>query len=115
MNRRRLLSLVGLLALLAPPTAALAVHQSGGEPRVVTLSLGDIAKVARTRVGCVARVQSGVRVIDCRRIGSLRGTYGTILSGSKAQVVRFTSGETARVVFVAHHGSTRTRTCKPAP
>jgi hypothetical protein len=30
-------------------------------------------------------------------------------------VVRFSADDTARVVFVAHHGSTRTRTCKVKP
>jgi hypothetical protein len=110
-RRRLLLALVALLALLAPPAAALAVQQRG-ESQVVTLSLGDIARVAGARVGCVARLEGGSRVLDCRRIGMLRGTYGTILSGSKAMVVRFSADDTAHVVFVAHHGSTRTRTCK---
>jgi hypothetical protein len=110
-KRRLLLSFVGAVALLAPPAAALGVQQRGGSD-VVTIRLGEIVKVAGARVGCVARVEAGSRAIDCRRIGALRGTYGTILTGSKALVVRFTSGDTGRVVFVAHHGSTRTRTCK---
>ena len=114
MKRRLLLSFLGAVALLAPAAAALGVQQRGGSG-VVTLRLGDIVKVSGTRVGCVARVEAGSRAIDCRRIGALRGTYGTILTGSKALVVRFTSGDTGRVVFVAHHGSTRTRTCKAGP
>jgi hypothetical protein len=110
-KRRLLLSCVGAVALLTPPAAALAVQQRGGS-EVVTIRLGDIVKVSDARVGCVARVEAGSRAIDCRRIGALRGTYGTILTGSKALVVRFTSGDAGRVVFVAHHGSARTRTCK---
>ena len=110
MTRRFLLTFVGAVALLAPPAAALGVQRGGSD--VVTIRLGEIVKVSGAPVGCVARLQAGSRAIDCRRIGALRGTYGTILTGSKALVVRFTSGETGRVVFVAHHGSLRTRTCK---
>jgi hypothetical protein len=110
-KRRLLLSCVGAVALLTPPAAALAVQQRGGS-EVVTIRLGDIVKVSGARVGCVARVEAGSRAVDCRRIGALRGTYGTILTGTKALVVKFTSSDTGRVVFVAHHGSRRTRTCK---
>jgi hypothetical protein len=112
--KRLLLSFVALVALLAPPAAALAVQQRE-HSQVVTLALGDVAKVAGGRVGCVARVEQGARVLDCRRIGALTGTYGTILSGTKALVVRFMPGDTARVVFVAHHGSARTHTCRSSP
>jgi len=60
-------------------------------------------------------VEQGARVLDCRRIGVLTGTYGTILSGTKAMVVRFRPSDPARIVFEAHHGSARTRTCRSSP
>jgi hypothetical protein len=110
-RRQLLLPIATALALLAPPTAALAVRSAADNARVVTLRTGDVARVADGRVGCVARDKSGSRLLDCRRIGALRGTYGTIVSGSKVLVVRFERGDTARVVFAARHGSARTRTC----
>ena len=43
-------------------------------------------------------------MLDCRRGGPLAGTYGTMLSARRAQVVRFRSSSVAKVVFTATHG-----------
>jgi hypothetical protein len=99
--------LIGLFSV--PVTARGVEHRSRSD--VVTLRMGDIVKVSGAPVGCVARQIDGFRAIDCRRIGSLSGTFGTILTSSRALVVRFDSSRTAQVVFVARHHIRRTRTC----
>jgi hypothetical protein len=72
----------------------------------VVLNLGDRVRVAGESVGCrVTRLaQYGDQVfLDCRRAGSLAGTYGTYLGGRDVLVARFRSAKTAKVVFRARH------------
>jgi hypothetical protein len=107
----RQLVVAGLVGgLLLGPAAALAVRQQG-EPGVTPLRVGEIVKVSGTPIGCVVRRQAGERVLDCRRFGPLMGSYGTILSRTRALVVRFDSKTSGTIVFTAHHRSLRTRTC----
>jgi len=74
--------------------------------RAVSLSVGDRFRVEGAPLGCrVARLQAyGGRVfVDCRRAGPLSGSYGTLVSGREAMVVRFRNARTAKVVFQAKH------------
>jgi hypothetical protein len=76
--------------------------------RTVTVHLGDHIRVDGARLGCrVAKMRElqGRIVVDCRRAGSLRGTYGTLLTAHEAALIRFESSHTARLAYVAtHHG-----------
>jgi hypothetical protein len=42
-------------------------------------------------------------VIDCRRAGALRGTYGTLFTAREAVLVEFESSKTAKRVAVGVH------------
>jgi hypothetical protein len=105
---------VGVAAALATAAASVALTNRGagaqGGP-AIAVGVGDIVKVAGAPIGCGVRLQNGVKALDCRRIGPLRGTYGTILTGRRVLVVRFLNKTTATIVFSASHGQLRARTC----
>jgi hypothetical protein len=79
--------------------------------RTVTVHLGDHIRVSGAPLGCrVVRMREfdGRIVVDCRRAGSLRGTYGTVLTAREAALIRFESSHTARLAYVAtHHRAVR--------
>jgi hypothetical protein len=98
-------------ALLAAAAAAglIASTLAPAQPRadVLQVRVGDRIRVAGAPIGCrVLRMsQLGGRVvIDCRRAGALRGTYGTLFSAREAVLVEFESPNTARRVAVGAHG-----------
>ena len=47
-------------------------------------------------------------VLDCRRAGTLRGSYGTMIGKSGVLVVRFRSNRVAKTVLTARHGGSVT-------
>ena len=82
------------------------VNASASAGRTTILSLGDRIRLDQVPVGCrVARLAGqGKQVfLDCRRAGSLKGTYGTYFGASKVLVVRHLDARTAKVVFRARH------------
>jgi hypothetical protein len=99
------LVLVGLctyFAVLRPAHAARA-----GSP--IFLSPGDVVQVSGAPLGCRVIVPNGLKTLDCRVAGPLAGSYGTLMSVRRVQVVRFRSARVAKVVFVAtHQGGFRT-------
>ena len=108
-RRRRLAMLVSALAVLAVPAAALGWRESQGA--TIPVAQGDIVKVNGAPIGCVVRRQDGYAALDCRRIGPLAGSYGTILTSRKVLVVRFENQRTAKVVFSARHKKLGVHTC----
>ena len=73
---------------------------------VVEVRPGDRIQVTGAPVGCrIVRMSElgGRVVVDCRRAGALEGTYGTLLTGREAVLVRFESARTARRVAVGVH------------
>ena len=108
-RRRRLVVLLSVAAALAIPAGALAWHEQ--QPSTIPVTLGDVVKVTGAPVGCLVRRQDGYRALDCRRVGPLAGSYGTILTSRKVLVVRFESQKTAKIVFSAHHKRLRVQTC----
>lgn len=112
---KRVLVLFAVLALSASVLAWLAVARasatSGSAPRSITVQAGDEIRVVGAPVGCrVAHMRGfqGRLVLDCRRTGKLRGTYGTLLSGREVGLVRFESNRTGRLLYrAAHYGSIR--------
>jgi hypothetical protein len=83
---------------------------AGRHSDTVVLARGDVARVADLPVACrVAR--RGVppaTMLDCRRAGTLAGTYGVLVGRWNVRVVRFTSAHEARVVLTARHGGKAT-------
>jgi hypothetical protein len=79
--------------------------------RTVVVRVGDHIRVADAPLGCrivKTRQLHGRVVVDCRRGGSLHGTYGTLLTAHEAALIRFESRHTARLAYVAvHHGLVR--------
>jgi hypothetical protein len=108
-HRRRLVVLALAVAVLAVPAGAFGWRETHGS--TIPLARGDIVKVTGAPIGCVVRRQNGYAALDCRRIGPLAGSYGTILTSRKALVVRFENQRTAKVVFAARHSKLRVRTC----
>jgi hypothetical protein len=97
-----------LIAVLVCGAAALAIRVAvparAQAPQTLVLQVGDRVVVDGARLGCQV-VRRGKRpVLDCRRGGDLKGTYGTMLSERRALVVRFRSSAEAKVVFTARHG-----------
>lgn len=83
---------------------------SGTSFTTYDLTAGDIARVPDAQVGCrvVKRGAPPATMLDCRRAGSLTGTYGVLLGPARVRVVRFESSGVARVVFTARHGGRAT-------
>lgn len=104
-----LFAVIALGGWLASSDAAGGAHAT--DPETVTVRLGDRIRVAGAPVGCrVVRMQEFGRqlVIDCRRAGALAGTYGTLITGREAVLIKFESKRTAKQVVVAqHHGDAR--------
>jgi hypothetical protein len=95
-------------AVAAPSPGAPAA--AADQPELV-VHVGDRLKVEGEPLGCRIARQDGAVVVDCRRGGSLAGTYGTMLDSRHARVVRFKSDTVAKVVFTATHGG-RARRCR---
>jgi hypothetical protein len=95
-------------AVLAGAAATLAVAPRDGasaaDPQPVVLKVGDRVTVEGQPMGCRVARQDGHVVVDCRRGGQLAGTYGTMISARRAEVVRYRSDSVAKVVFTASHG-----------
>ena len=103
MTRYLLLSIV----VLALVVLGLALHGEGSargdSATSVVLRVGDTMSVEGAPIGCQVTRRSGRVVIDCRRGGSLAGTYGTLLDERRVRVARFRSSDAAKVVFKARH------------
>jgi hypothetical protein len=113
-NVTRIAALVvgGALAVLLAPAVGTAWHSGSGQSQPVTVSVGDIVRVSGAPLGCAVRLYGGVTTLDCRRIGPLPGTYGTLLDATRVRVVRFESAKVAKVAFSATHLRERTHTCR---
>jgi len=87
---------------------------SGAATATSILAAGDVVRVADLPVGCqvVRRGVPAATMLDCRRGGALRGTYGVLLGRWNVRVFRFESPTVARLVFTARHGS-RAVCCSP--
>jgi hypothetical protein len=106
----RLLAVLAAVAIGATATLAIAPRDGAkaANPAPTVLKVGDRVQVEGQPVGCRVANQGSKVVMDCRRAGTLAGTYGTMLSSHTAQVVRFRSNKVAKVVYTAtHHGSAR--------
>ena len=106
-----LMAVVAASVLMAWLAVARASATSGIAPRSIAVRPGDEIRVLGAPIGCrVAQMRAfeGRIVVDCRRIGRLRGTYGTLLSAREAGLVRFESNSTGKLLYrAAHHGSIR--------
>jgi hypothetical protein len=96
---------IGLVALALRGGAA-----QGDTARTVVLGVGDVIEVDGAPIGCRVARRDGLHVIDCRRAGRLSGTYGALFDERRVRVARFTSSDTAKVVFKAKHRG-RARRC----
>jgi hypothetical protein len=102
---------IALGGLLVPAVGP-ASHTTGSKNPPIALKVGDIVRVSGAPIGCVVSLRADVKTLDCRRIGSLPGTYGTLLNGQGARVVRFETASVAKIVFSARHGWNNTHTCR---
>jgi hypothetical protein len=109
-----------LLCLLATAAMAFTLTRSDGAsaqvplplppgslpavPQQVVLKVGDTMRVEGAPMGCQVTQRGGRPVIECRRDGSLAGTYGTFMSDRSLRVARFRSSSTAQTILTARHG-----------
>ena len=100
----------GLIALLFVGVGVhlWSVRSAGAEPSQggpIVLQVGDIVQVSGAPVGCKVIARNGGEFLDCRISGPLAGSYGTLMTGKRLQVVRFRNARVAKVVFDAtQHG-----------
>jgi hypothetical protein len=105
-------ALAALAAVIITGIGFFEVEARARSSETVRLSLGDRVKLDRADVGCrVARLAGHGKqeYLDCRRVGPLRGTYGTYVGEERVLVVRFLDSHTARVIFTARHEGAATR------
>jgi len=104
---RKLLATGALLAAAAAVVLiASALAPAQPRPDVLQVKVGDRIRVANAPIGCrVVRMRQfgGRVVIDCRRAGALRGTYGTLFTAREAVLVEFESRKTAKRIAVGVH------------
>jgi hypothetical protein len=111
----RLFVMACLLSLVA--ASAMAVTLARGDraaaqlpvpvptpPQQLVLKVGDTLRVEGAAMGCEVTRRGGRPMIECRRAGSLAGTYGTFMSDRKVIVARFRSSRTAQTILTARHG-----------
>jgi hypothetical protein len=83
-------------------------HAAASQNGPVFLDVGDSFQIVGAPVGCKVIERRGGKSLDCRIAGRLAGSYGTLMSAARVDVVRFTSGRVAKVVFTAtQHGGFR--------
>src|SRR5690349_24631192 len=109
----RLVWLISLLLVLALSGYRSLLRPADAGPTQaavpVMIDTGGTVQVTGAPLGCRVIVPNGVKTLDCRVAGSLAGSYGTLMSPNRVQVVRFRSAHVAKVVFVAtQHGGFRT-------
>jgi hypothetical protein len=92
------------LPVPVPPVPGVVVPPPPGVPQQVVLRVGDTLRVEGAPMGCQVTERGGRPVMECRRDGSLAGTYGTFVTDRSVRVARFRSSGTARVIFTARHG-----------
>jgi hypothetical protein len=105
-----------LAATLVVATTVGVARAGGVEPAEraeVTVRVGDTIRVEGAAIGCQVVRRANRVVLDCRRGGELKGTYGMLFDERRAIVARFRSPRTAKVVFTARHGGSA-RACPSA-
>jgi hypothetical protein len=109
----RLLAFLAALTALAALASIAVLGARAGDSRRLIVRAGDIVRVAGdANVGCRVRPHDGAETLDCRRAGSLAGSYGTLLNKNEVVVVRFESARVAKIVFAAKHGSLKITCCR---
>jgi hypothetical protein len=104
----------GAAAQLPVPTPAVPVPVPGVPAPPVSqtvLKVGDTLRVEGAAMGCQVSRRGTRTVLECRRDGSLKGTYGTFMSDRAVTVARFRSSRTAQTILTARHGG-RWRACE---
>jgi len=109
---KRVLLLTGLLGLAAFTATALASPSQiaptptplPAAPVQHELKVGDSFVVPGAAIGCQVTRRGSSAVVECRRDGKVKGTYGTFISSKTVRVAKFRSGRTAQVLFTAKHG-----------
>ena len=86
-----------------PTVPAPAVPAPGPVPQTL-LKVGDTLRVDGAAMGCQVTRRGARPVLECRRDGSLSGTYGTFMTDRRLTVARFRSSRTAQTILTARHG-----------
>jgi hypothetical protein len=79
-------------------------------PQQLVLHLGDTVRVNGADIGCQVTGRGGRPTIECHRLVSVKGSYGTFVSERTTIVARFRSTNVAKTIFTAKHGG-GWRTC----
>ena len=121
---KRVLLLAGLLSLPAFTATALASPDQvapaqspslpgtplptppGSAPGAVqrALRVGDSFVVPGASIGCQVTRRGSAVLVEGRRAGKAKGTYGTFISSRTVRVAKFRSSRKAQVILTAKHG-----------
>ena len=97
-----------VVALCGYPLLLRSAPAASTQDQPVILETGGVVQVSGAPLACRVIVPNGVKTLDCRVAGSLAGSYGTLMTARRLQVVRFRNVRVAKVVFVAtQHGGFR--------
>ena len=80
-----------------PTIPAPGVPAPGPVPQTL-LKVGDTLRVDGAAMGCQVTRRGSRPVLECRRDGSLAGTYGTFMTDRRLTVARFRSSRTAQTI-----------------
>ena len=104
------LALIGLVLVVVVGLATWRpadIRSAGPRPgSEILIDLGDVIRVKDGAVGCRVTRRAGFpgqKLLDCRRAGPLRGTFGALIGQRKLLVVRFEERGVAKVVFTGKH------------
>jgi hypothetical protein len=111
MSVKRLLLGVLIGGALVVPSWAWAIERSS-QSDPIPVGVGDIVTISGSPVGCAVRREKRQRAFDCRRIGPLAGTYGTVLTRTRVLVVRVRNRRSGTIVFTAEHRNPHARRCE---
>lgn len=82
-------------------------------PQQFVLKVGDSMRIDGAQLGCQVTIRRGRPTIECRRGGSVAGTYGTFMDRRRVTVARFRSPTSAQTILTARHRG-GWRACKSA-
>jgi hypothetical protein len=107
---RRFCILLAVAAIGAGTTYGFQATAAAPPPQL-TVDVGDVIAVAGGSIGCKVVLRATVKTLDCRRAGSLPGTFGTMLNAKGLIVERFDTPRRATVILTATHGRRTVTRC----
>lgn len=94
-------TIVGVIGLALFGSFVIRSARATSASSPIVVDVGDLIHVAQTHISCGVVRRSTINAIQCLAPPPLRGTYGTVMSDRRVQVIRFRNNTTAKIVFTA--------------